>query len=143
MAVKRWKSTLRQKQALWQLSAAATIHTCCHCHRLLTSAADPPENRRSSSFFDTCRKLSVIYQLHFHAVESKLTLGADPPDLPVTATPLQLPPGAGPGHSHCHRCGGQRVHKGRLTSAWIQNRKHDAGIRVAQCVRGKFCVRIR
>ncbi len=37
-------------------------------------------------------------------MESKLTLGADPPDLPVTATPLQLPAGAGAGHSHCHSC---------------------------------------
>ena len=69
----------------------------------------------------------------------KLTLGADPPDLPVTATPLQLPAGAGPGHSHCHGCWGQSVHKGRLTSPWIRNREAEnscslAHVRVAKCV---------
>lgn len=51
-----------------------------------------------------------------------LTLGTDPPDLPVAATPLQLTAGARSGHGHCHGCWGQSVHKGRLASPCIQNK---------------------
>lgn len=72
-------------------------------------------------------------------MESKLTLGADAPDLPVAATPLQLPAGAGSGHSHRHSGWGQSVHEGRLTSPWIQQRNaenDDEHVSDAKCKAG-------
>lgn len=107
------------------------LHYCRYCFILsmneltlgvflLTAACLKVPNKQLQQLFSSSCGPEWIYLLHFSATEDKLTFGTDPLDLPVTATPLQLPAGAGPGHSHCHGYRGQSMNEGCLTSAWKQ-----------------------